>query len=114
MKMSNLATLLDDNYDETKFIITDNTRNTYKDLVEESYNIAHNIRTVYTKQTCIGIDLPNGFNFIACFLGVLKAGCVAVLINHNSNQKEFWYRGKKVPVNNMKEYQRWLNLRAFA
>jgi len=89
MKMSNLATLLDDNYDETKFIITDNTRNTYKDLVEESYNIAHNIRTVYAKQTRIGIDLPNGFNFVACFLGVLKAGYVAVLINHNSNQKEF-------------------------
>lgn len=89
--MSNLASLLDDNCDDSKFIISDNNHNTYVDLIEESYKIAHNIRQLYPKKTHIGIELPNGFNFISSFLGVLKAGCVAVLINHNntSKQKEF-------------------------
>jgi len=86
--MSNLAQLLDDNCDDTKFIITDNNHNTYVDLVEESYKIAHNIRKQYPKQTRIGIELVNGFTFISSYLGVLKAGCVAVLINHNINDSQ--------------------------
>jgi hypothetical protein len=33
---------------------------------------------------------------------------------YNVNGKEeYWYRGQKAPVDNMKDYQRWLNLILF-
>lgn len=88
----NLGDLIDLNKDLTRTAVFDQRRYTYRELNQMSMSYAAGLRSRGVETgTPVAIIMPNSVDFIAAYLGILRIGAVAVLINVKLPQTQIDY-----------------------
>src|SRR3989344_3734398 len=81
-------------------LIFEDKKYTYSQIKTNAEFIANKLSSISKKGDIIGILLPNCPEFIFSYFGILKSGCVALLIPTNISDENLEYQLKKTsPIN---------------